>query len=114
MKAILLHNWKAKIASLVLAVAIWFLIQLSIQVQLPPEIPVPGEEPPKRTIPPNPLVPEGPPTTPPIPGLGGVFPPACEEVVTMAQVHSGFYRLHWFENDRFAASLVEFPAKALL
>jgi len=114
MKAILLHNWKAKSASLILAVAIWFLIQLSIQVQLPPEIPVPGEEPTKRPLPPNPLVPEGPPSSTPIPGLGQVFPPACEQVVTMAEAHAGFYRLHWFENDAFNASLVEFPARAFL
>ena len=84
MKAILLHNWKAKIASLILAVAIWFLIRLSIQVQLPPEIPVPGTEPKPRPTTPNPLVPEGPtPAPPPIPGVGSAFPPASEEVVTI-------------------------------
>ena len=103
MKAILLHNWKAKIASLLLAFAIWFLISLTIQDQLPPEIPVPGT----GTLPPR----ESP---PPVPGVSvsGAFPPACEEIVSMP--HASLYRLHWFEAGDFAVSLVEFPARAVL
>ena len=43
MKNWLLLNWKAKIASLVLAVAIWFLIDSNIKGPSPNEFPIPGE-----------------------------------------------------------------------
>lgn len=102
MKAILLHNWRAKFASLLLAVAIWFLIQLTLRDQEPPVFPVPGTGTPSI----DPIT--------PIPGVpvGSLFPPACEELVSLAQ--ASLYRLHWFEAGDFAASLVEFPALAIL
>lgn len=104
MKATLLHNWKAKLTSLLLAVAIWFLIDQTIEEPEKEVFPVPG------TGPPAPIEPST-----PIPGVpvGQIFPPACEEVVAMAD-HGVFFRLHWFESGDFAASLVEFPARVVL
>ena len=106
MKAILLHNWKAKFTSLLLAVAIWFLIRHSIQDQLPPEIPVPGEAPTVPSIK----------TPPPVPGLpgtvGSVFPAIHHEIVMVVDV--ALYRLHWIEAGDFEASLVEYPPRAIV
>jgi hypothetical protein len=107
MKAILLHNWRAKFTSLLLAIAIWFLIRLSIQDQLPPEIPVPGEAPTLPSI-------KIPPPVPGLPGtiIGGRFSAAREEIVMVTSV--SLYRLHWIEAGNFEASLVEYPPRAIV
>ena len=106
MKAILLHNWRAKFTSLLLAIAIWFLIHLSIRDQLPPAFPVPGEAPSAPPIK----------TPPPIPGLPGALGsqlfPAREEIVMVASV--SLYRLHWIEAGSFETSLVEYPPHAII
>jgi hypothetical protein len=55
MKNWLLHNTKAKIASLILAVAIWFLIRSNIEDPTPPQFPIPGTSVPAPIVDPSPI-----------------------------------------------------------
>ena len=44
MKKLLLHNWKTKIASLLVAIAIWFLVKDHVQMPSAPFFPIPGTQ----------------------------------------------------------------------
>lgn len=81
MASFILSNWKAKAASLLLAFAIWYLIDSNLR--RPPRIqfPVPGtgtvsplpDTNPGSVVPLQPITPE--PSLPPIPGSGSTLTP---------------------------------------
>ena len=100
-----LHNWRAKLASLFLAVAIFYLIDSHLQNPDRVQIPIPGTGV-------NPLPDNSPNSVTPIPGGGtpsaGVFsPPARIE----HQVEIRLHRLTWMTtpDGDFADSVQTFP-----
>lgn len=44
MKTLLLNNWKAKVASLLVAIAVWYLVKGHVQRPSMPFFPVPGTQ----------------------------------------------------------------------
>lgn len=103
MKGLLLENWKGKIASLLLAVAIWYLIDANLRRPDRLEIPVPGTLQPQLDTSPNSVM--------PIPGGGSpdtgfvVPPPARVESL----VEQTLFGLYWIETGDFADSVTGFP-----
>lgn len=105
MKGWILENWKGKITSLLLAVAIWYLIDANLRRPDRVHIPVPGTSQPQLDTSPNSVV--------PIPGGGSPsssngyqFPPA-EHIE--AQVERQLFGMVWIEQGEFADSVTEFP-----
>ena len=98
MKHRILYNWKAKVASLLVAVAVWYLLKGHVGNQQRPRIVSdPGA---------------------PIASAGlmsdGIFGPGREVVTPSAQVaaerpQATLLRLHWVESGAFSAGVVEFP-----
>lgn len=44
MKTLLLNNWKAKVASLLVAIAVWYLVKGHVQRPTMPFFPIPGTQ----------------------------------------------------------------------
>ncbi len=44
MKTLLLNNWKAKMASLMVAIAVWYLVKGHVQRPSMPFFPIPGTQ----------------------------------------------------------------------
>lgn len=106
MKTILLHNWKAKIASLLLSFAIWYLIDSNLSQNQEVRYLNPGTK--------NPDVDPNNPGTP-VPGVNeapendlGRQAPGSPPVAVM-RVESRVFRLHWVEEGDFSGSLCQFP-----
>lgn len=107
MSAALLSHWRSKAISLVLAIAIWYLIDMNLRRPERLQIPVPGTVNPMPDTSPNSIL--------PIPGGGspgtGIFPPTSLLRVESREIHLA--RLHWLEVDGFSASVRIFPDTAL-
>jgi hypothetical protein len=107
MKTILLHNWKAKIASLLLSFAIWYLIDSNLsrnqdyRLEQGPGTTAPDVDP-NNPGAPVPVIKETPENT-----LGYLAPVAPPVAIMM--VESRVYRLHWMEFGDFNGSLRQFP-----
>ncbi len=70
MKDLFLNNWKAKLASLLIAISIWYVIKSNL-VQDNISYPVPGTEPGAPSVDPVPVIEEiinSPLAPPPVPG----------------------------------------------
>ena len=106
MKTILLHNWKAKIASLLLAFAIWYLIDSNLSRNQEVRFESPGTDTPGPD-PNNPGTPV--PVIKEMPDNDLGYHSQAPIPVAVMMVAPRVYRLHWMEIGDFSGSLRRFP-----
>ena len=75
MKQLILQNWKAKVISLIVAVAVWYVVKGHVQQTERSFSPIPGAQ----------------------QGSSGPFVPGYLPAVAQLEAEPVFHRLHWLE-----------------